>query len=67
MTLNVCPECYPSQKDVVFWKDLDVNPALKEMIHFYISPVKQWHPSFELAAAEWGIILYPQYEEDSTC
>lgn len=57
-----CPECYESQKDVVVWKTLEVNPAIKAYRDSYISPVKGWHPSLTHALAAWGIVVTPEEE-----
>lgn len=57
MTSNACPECYASQADIVIWKDLPVNPAIKAYRDAYISPVKCWHPNLTHALAAWDIIV----------
>lgn len=60
MTSNACPECYASQADIVIWKELPVNPAIKAYRDAYISPVKGWHPSLTHALAAWGIVIEPE-------
>lgn len=57
MTLNVCPECYPSQADIVFWRDLPINPTIKAARDVYISPVNKHYPSLIAALAAWDIIV----------
>lgn len=55
MTSNECPECYASQADIVFWRDLPVNPTIKAYRDAYISPAKQYYPSLDAAMVAWGI------------
>lgn len=35
---NECTECYPSQADVVLWRDQPMNEELREYARSYISP-----------------------------
>lgn len=59
---DACPECYNSQRDIVYWRDLPVNPAIKAYRDSYISPPKDFYPSLVAAAAAWGITIYENEE-----
>ena len=60
MTLRDCPECYASQADIIIWKELPINPAIKAYRDSYISPVKGWHPTLTHALEAWGIVIEPE-------
>lgn len=60
MTLSDCPECYASQADIIIWKELHINPAIKDYRDAYISPVKGWCPNLTIALAEWGVVIEPE-------
>lgn len=55
--MNHCPECYESQKDIVYWKTLPINPELVAYRDAYISPPKQCYPSLIAALAPWDITV----------
>lgn len=57
MTSNVCPECYATQADIVYWRDLPINETLVEYRDSYISPVKKYYPSLIAALAVWDITV----------
>jgi hypothetical protein len=49
-----CPECYASQADVVLWRDLPINEAIREYARTYISPPAQYNFTLERELQHWG-------------
>lgn len=58
--LKDCPECYESQKHIILWRELPINPEIKAYRDAYISPVKGWCPDLTSALAEWGVVIEPE-------
>lgn len=59
---DMCPECYASQKDIVYWKTLPINPELAALRDAYISPPKKCYPSLIAALAAWNITVTEEGE-----
>lgn len=53
-----CRCCY--QEQVVTWREVEMNEALREYVDTYISPVKMYYLSMDDAMDVWGQKIKPE-------
>ena len=53
-----CRVCY--QEQVVTWREVEMNEALREYVDTYISPVKMYYLSMDDAMDVWGQKIKPE-------